>query len=166
MREILREARFRAAVSQGELAARAGVPQSVVAAYECGAKIPTIGALQRLVAAAGFELSCHLRCATHGSSTMTGPIGQRLLEARDDVLAVLAGFGLTNPRVIGDVARGEEGRLSRLMLVVDDPDERAEPDLAAAGGFISLYIPTRVRVMTPAFLGLYEGCSLDDAVPL
>ncbi|HEX2705934.1 MAG TPA: helix-turn-helix transcriptional regulator [Candidatus Lustribacter sp.] len=120
-REILREARFREAVSQGELAARAGVPQSVVAAYECGAKVPTIGALQRLVGALGFELSCQLRRTTHGSSTLTGPIGQHLLHARDDVLAVLAELRLTNPRVVGDVARGEEGRLSALMFVVDDP---------------------------------------------
>jgi transcriptional regulator with XRE-family HTH domain len=53
---VLREARARAALSQRELAARAGKAQSEVARIEAGRQDPTFATLDRLVRAAGFDL--------------------------------------------------------------------------------------------------------------
>jgi transcriptional regulator with XRE-family HTH domain len=58
---LLRQARKRASLSQVDLAARAGVTQSVISAYESGQRQPSLPALARLVDAAGFELALGLR---------------------------------------------------------------------------------------------------------
>ncbi len=53
---ILRQARAKAGVSQRELAERAKTSPSAVAAYESGAKSPTVTTLNRLLVALGAEL--------------------------------------------------------------------------------------------------------------
>jgi transcriptional regulator with XRE-family HTH domain len=59
--ELLRQARKRADLSQVELAARAGVTQSVISAYEAGHRQPSIPALAALIDAAGHELVMGVR---------------------------------------------------------------------------------------------------------
>lgn len=54
--ELVRRARLRAGLSQAELARRAGLPRSVLNAYERGAREPGGNALTAVVRAAGFEL--------------------------------------------------------------------------------------------------------------
>jgi len=53
-------ARDKARLTQAELARRAGVPASMVSAYEHGRRQPTMPTLLRLLKAAGFELRMHL----------------------------------------------------------------------------------------------------------
>ena len=50
---LLRDARRRAGLTQAELGRRAGVPQSMVSAYESGQRQPALPTLARLVEAAG-----------------------------------------------------------------------------------------------------------------
>ena len=54
--QLLREARKRSALSQADLAKRAGVPQSTVGRIESGVRVPSTELLERLIRAAGFEL--------------------------------------------------------------------------------------------------------------
>jgi transcriptional regulator with XRE-family HTH domain len=54
---LLVEARRRAGISQAELARRAGVPRSVVNAYERGHREPGADALARLLDATGLRLT-------------------------------------------------------------------------------------------------------------
>ena len=70
---LLQLARLKAGLSQGQLAARAGVPPTMISAYERDRRQPTLPTLTRLLRAAGFELRMHL--------TPTDP--------HDDVLAAL-----------------------------------------------------------------------------
>jgi transcriptional regulator with XRE-family HTH domain len=58
---VLELARAMAGLSQRDLAYRAGTAQSVVARIELGEASPTLRTLNRLVAAAGFELMLELR---------------------------------------------------------------------------------------------------------
>lgn len=58
---VLESARALAGLSQRDLAHRAGTAQSVVARIELGEASPTLRTLNRLVAAAGFELRLELR---------------------------------------------------------------------------------------------------------
>lgn len=53
---LLKDARERAGLSQRELARRARTSQSVVARIELGRTSPSLATLERLLAAAGFEV--------------------------------------------------------------------------------------------------------------
>ena len=57
---LVLEARTRAALTQRELARRAGTAQSVVARLERGQSSPTLETLSRLIAAAGFTIDTAL----------------------------------------------------------------------------------------------------------
>src|SRR5260370_1781698 len=74
---LLRQARKRARLSQVELAARAGVTQSVISAYESGHRQPAIPALAALVDAAGYELAMGLRRRPRRLGRLSGPVGRR-----------------------------------------------------------------------------------------
>jgi len=58
--ELVREARKRAAMTQRELAERAGTTQSAIARLESGRTSPTLEQVQRLMRLAGFELLVEL----------------------------------------------------------------------------------------------------------
>lgn len=57
---LIREARRRAGLSQGELAARAGTSQPAIARLERGLSTPNLATLERLANAAGFALRIEL----------------------------------------------------------------------------------------------------------
>ena len=57
---LLRLARRQAGLTQRQLAAHAGVPQSMIAAYETGRREPTMPTLLKLINAAGLDLRLHL----------------------------------------------------------------------------------------------------------
>ncbi|MDA8045004.1 MAG: helix-turn-helix domain-containing protein [Actinomycetota bacterium] len=118
---LLREARLRAGLSQVELGRRAGVTQSVVSAYESGARQPSVPMLARLVAATGLDLDMRLSDPSTPEPT-SGVLGQRVRQHRVELAAVLASYRLGNPRVFGSVARGEEGPDSDVDLLVDVPE--------------------------------------------
>src|SRR5580693_2155641 len=57
---LLQLARLKAALSQRELAERAGVPVTMISAYERDQRQPTLATLLRPLRAAGFDLRLHL----------------------------------------------------------------------------------------------------------
>jgi transcriptional regulator with XRE-family HTH domain len=57
---LLQLARIKSGLSQGQLSERAGVPATMISAYERSRRQPTLPTLMRLVKAAGFDLSMHL----------------------------------------------------------------------------------------------------------
>ena len=57
---LLQLARLKAGMSQRELAERAGVPVTMISAYERDQRQPTVATLLRLLRAAGFDLRLHL----------------------------------------------------------------------------------------------------------
>jgi transcriptional regulator with XRE-family HTH domain len=57
---LLQLARLKAGMSQRELAERAGVPVTMISAYERDLRQPTLATLLRLLRAAGFDLRMHL----------------------------------------------------------------------------------------------------------
>lgn len=120
---MLRQSRARSGITQRQLAVRAGVSQSVVAAYESDAREPSLATLAALV---GDRQQTHSRprpgLPGENSRTARGPIGHRLHRHRAAVLAVAAKHGVTDVRVFGSVARGEEQAESDLDLLVHLPD--------------------------------------------
>ena len=57
---LLQLARLKTGMSQRELAERAGVPATMISAYERDQRQPTLATLLRLLRAAGFDLRLHL----------------------------------------------------------------------------------------------------------
>lgn len=94
--------------------------QSVISAYESGARQPSLPTLARLVEATGSELEVHVTSPAP-SRTPDGLLARQVRDQRDEVLAVLERCGLTNPRLFGSVARGDERPGSDVDLLVDIP---------------------------------------------
>ena len=114
---LLREARQKAGLSQAELGRRAGVTQSVVSAYESGARQPSVPTLQRLIEATGSELEIGFTEPGPGRES----VGKRLRRHRRQIKELVARHGLSNVRVFGSAARGDDTEASDIDLLVDVP---------------------------------------------
>jgi uncharacterized protein len=115
----LHEARLRAGLSQTELARRAAVTQSVISAYETGARQPSLPVLEHLVTATGLKLEVRVHKAPSPLALLTGPLGQKVWAQRAEIKRLAAKAGVTNLRVFGSVARGQETAHSDIDLLVD-----------------------------------------------
>ena len=118
---VLRTARKRAGLSQVELAARAGITQSVISAYESGRQQPSLPMLAALVEASGYELEVSVQEMSGNLGRLTGPVGRRVRQHRRDLVAAAAAHGVANLRVFGSVARGEDRDDSDVDLLADIP---------------------------------------------
>jgi predicted nucleotidyltransferase/DNA-binding XRE family transcriptional regulator len=118
---LLREARRRAGLSQVELAARAGVTQSVISAYESGHRQPAVPTLAALIEATGHELLLSLGPVPEGLARLSGPVGRRVRSNRHALVAAAAAHGITRLRVFGSVARGDDRPDSDVDLLADLP---------------------------------------------
>jgi uncharacterized protein len=160
---LLRQARNRAGLSQVGLAARAGVTQSVISAYESGKRQPSIPALTRLVGAAGFELTLGLRRPPGRLRRLSGPVGRRVRRHRKDVVAAAAAHGVSNLRVFGSVARGEDRFGSDVDLLADFPPGLSLFGLGRLEADLEAILGTRVEVIPAADLkpGIRERVESD-----
>jgi transcriptional regulator with XRE-family HTH domain len=115
--EIIRAARVRAELTQVELAARAGLTQSVISTYENGRREPSLVVLQRLLRAAGFAWRMELE-------PIESPPSRRELVAagRSELLDVLAALGGRNVRLCEPNGRADDDFATVVELLVDlDP---------------------------------------------
>ncbi|WP_161972632.1 XRE family transcriptional regulator [Curtobacterium sp. HSID17257] len=110
--EIIRDARLRAGLTQVQLAARAGVTQSVISTYENGRREPSLAALQRLVRAAGFEASVDLLPVDAPLSLL-----DRVTAVRQALVAAVERNGGAAPRVL--CTTGSRRRRESVGLLVD-----------------------------------------------
>jgi transcriptional regulator with XRE-family HTH domain len=69
---LLLEARRRAGITQGELARRAGIPHSVLSAYENGRREPGADTFLRLLRLAGYDPSLEERASPHAEDERRG----------------------------------------------------------------------------------------------
>lgn len=104
-----------------ELAARAGVTQSVISAYESGHRQPALAALAALVEAADYELVVDVRRQPRRLGRLSGPAGRLVRRKRRDLVTAAAAHGVTNLRVFGSVARGQDRPDSDVDLLADLP---------------------------------------------
>lgn len=87
---LLRDARFRAGLSQRALAVRAGTAQSVVARIELSQTSPSWDTLDRLLDAAGFSLDADLSLSPVLGGHMLGDVERILGLTPEQRLAELA----------------------------------------------------------------------------
>lgn len=126
---LLREARRRAGLTQVEAARRSGIDQTTWSAYERGRREPAAATLRHLqnsisvTEVGGTEVGCsEVGCSEVGVTELdtAQPVSaaKALAEHRREVVAVLAEAGMTNCRVFGSVARGDDSPGSDVDLLV------------------------------------------------
>jgi uncharacterized protein len=111
--ESLRRRRIEVVLTQRELAARSGVPQPNIAAYETGRRTPSAETVARIEAA------------------LTEPTMRRLRLLKGPIEEIAAARRLESVRVFGSVARGDSGPGSDVDLLVHPLAEASVFDLAA-----------------------------------
>ncbi|HLX47760.1 MAG TPA: helix-turn-helix domain-containing protein [Streptosporangiaceae bacterium] len=144
---LLRQARRGAGLSQQELAARAGVTQSVISAYESGHRQPSLPTLSALIEAAGYELAMEIRRPPRRLARLSGPVGRRLRARRPEVIATAAAHGVSNLRVFGSVARGEDHPGSDVDLLADLPAGMGLFGLGRVTADLEAIVGTRVDLV-------------------
>ncbi len=106
LRNLVREARKRACLTQAALGRRAGVPQSTIARLESGARTPSTDLVERLVRAAGFEIRVRLGEPDPGTASLFHRSLRRTPAERLADAARAARFVLRGRRRIEDRERG------------------------------------------------------------
>ncbi|MDZ7734175.1 MAG: helix-turn-helix domain-containing protein [Acidimicrobiia bacterium] len=135
---LLRRARTSAGLSQSRLAEAASTTQPAVSLYERAHQTPELATIARLVGAAGFEVE--IRLVPARSERV------RVLAVRDRIRALAAEHGLSNVRLFGSVARGEDGPESDVDLLVDVGDDTSLLDTAAFAAAIEDLLGSRRTV--------------------
>ncbi|MGH9158246.1 MAG: helix-turn-helix domain-containing protein [Acidimicrobiales bacterium] len=150
---VLRDARKRARLSQTDLARRAGVPQSVISAYESDRRDPGLRTLTRLVKATGHELRLDV---VPTAGRMLGlpdtALGRRLRRHRRTVIEMAGQRGARNLRVFGSVARGEDTATSDVDVLVDLDAGQGLIALAAISRELSTLLGVHVDVIPASSL--------------
>jgi predicted nucleotidyltransferase len=75
--------------------------------------------LERLVRVTGSELDVSLRDVETSASERSGPVARRVFQNGKKIRDVVSRHGLSNPRVFGSVARGEDTVDSDLDILID-----------------------------------------------
>lgn len=71
----------------------------------------------------------------------------------DEVRAVIARYPVSNPRVFGSVARGEDDENSDLDLLVDPTERTTYFDLSALEDELAALLGVPVDILTPGAVG-------------
>lgn len=163
---LLRRARHLARQTQRELAVTAGVPQSVVSAYETGAREPPVSTLRRLVRAAGYDLLLDLGEPPNQGSPLTGHHGPAVQEHARAIVRRLGEEGLVDVRVIGRVACSSDRRFDPVELLAD-PGPGHHERSTWIRGLVGLWLDAEVWIHLPTELSpeAHEE-ALRVAVPL
>lgn len=117
---LIKQARIRAGMSQVALARAAGTSQPTLAAYESGAKSPSVRTLDRIIRSTGSSLSVTLRQAP----VAQGELLDELRSYADQIRQAARRRRVRNVRVFGSAARGDETPTSDVDLLVDFDAER------------------------------------------
>lgn len=160
--ELIKEARNRAALTQAELAALAATSQPTIAAYESGSKVPSSDTLERLLDAAGLQLSA----IPLPGSRRRSRLRQLLRRHRADILELAAQHGATNVRVFGSVARGQDKRGSDVDLLVEMGPGRSLLDQVRLRRALHELLGVEVDVLTAGGLRDSDSAVVAEAVPL
>lgn len=152
MTNLIRNARRASDITQSELALRAGTTQPAVAAYESGARTPTLATLERLLGACDHELELAVRPHTRRGAASLVELAQTIAQEEGagdhdrDALRLIFGFA--------DDFRGSP-RPGRVALIAEEPPPTGDARLdAALAGVAELFaregcIPTPEWVEGP-----------------
>ena len=119
----------------------------MVSAYESGHRQPALPTLAALIEAAGYELAVDVRRQPRRLGRLSGPVGQRVRRKRRDLVAAAAAHGVTNLRVFGSVARGQDRPDSDVDLLADLPPGMGLLELGRVQAELEAILGSRVDLV-------------------
>jgi transcriptional regulator with XRE-family HTH domain len=145
---LLRDARRSAGITQLELARHAGTAQPAVAAYESGARTPTLATLRRLLGACEHDVELfarpRVRRGAESLAELALTIRDDLREGREhDALRLLFGFA--------DDFRGSS-RPGRIALLADEPPLTGDARFDAALAGVAELFAAEAALPAPAWV--------------
>jgi transcriptional regulator with XRE-family HTH domain len=145
---LIRDARHAADLTQLTIAERAGTTQPAVAAYESGARTPSMATLERLLGACEHDIELLVRPRVRRGSTtlaeLSSTIEQDLLDGREqDALRLLFGFS--------DDFRGSP-RPGAIGLIAQEPAATGDARFDAALAGVAEFFATERGVLAPAWV--------------
>lgn len=145
---LIRDARQAAGITQQELAGRAGTAQPAVAAYESGARAPSLATLERLLDACGYDVevlaSPRVRRGAASLAELAETIGEDLEQGHErEALRLLFGFA--------DDFRGSS-RAGRLALLRDEPPPTGDARFDAALAGVAELFAAEGAIVAPAWV--------------
>lgn len=152
LNDRLRRARLAAGLTQHDLAARTGIHQPNIAAYESGARVPN-------------EETCRVILTTLGVLPR-----DLVAQHRDQIVSALAERGVTDAMLFGSVAREEDDEGSDIDLIVTFPDGTSLLDVVGIDEMLEEIIGIDVDLVSARGLRPDKNRShrqiLAEAVPL
>src|SRR4029077_12241264 len=145
---LLREARLTAGITQLELAHTAGTAQPAVAAYESGARTPSLPTLRRLLDACDHDLEVtprpRVRRGAASLAELAQTIGQDLRKGgHNEALRLLFAFA--------DDFRGSS-RPGRIALMADDPPLTGDLGFDSALAGIAELFASEAAIPAPSWV--------------
>jgi transcriptional regulator with XRE-family HTH domain len=145
---LLRQARKAAALTQQELADRVDTAQSAVAAYESGARVPTLATLGRLLDACDHELRLEARPRVRRSASSLRELAEQirldLLEGNEqDATRLLFGFT--------DDFRGSS-RPGKISLISEEPVPTGDARFDAALAGLAEFFAAEAQIPVPEWV--------------
>lgn len=145
---LIRIARRASGITQLEVAHRAGTAQPAVAAYESGARMPTLPTLERLLKACEHELEIHalprMRRGALSLERLAPMIAEDLGRDRErDALRLLFGFA--------DDFRGSS-RPGKIVLLQEEPAKTDDPRFDAALAGTAEFFAREGNIPTPGWV--------------
>ena len=161
---LIKSARAHAGLTQAELASRAATSQPAIAAYETGAKSPSVRTLNKLIRACGLSLQGELVTTPGATSALLELVRSHQSELRQAAQR----RRIRNVRIFGSAARGDTHYTSDIDILVDyDAHALGIGNLAGFKQEAETILGRSVDVSTPAMLkDTLRDRVLAEAVPL
>lgn len=146
--KVVARARRDADITQAELASRASTSQPAVAAYEKGARTPSIETLERLLNACECDIELSIRPRVRRGAESLEEIAQVMREdlnngQEDDALRLVFGFA--------DDFRGSS-RPGRIALLRDEPPPTGDPRFDAALAGTAEFFAAEADIVAPSWV--------------
>ncbi len=145
---LLRDARHEAALTQAELARRACTAQSAVAAYETGARTPSIGTFKRLLRACDHETDIVVRPRVRRGASPLAALVPTIAEdlaggEEQNAIRLLFGFA--------DDFRGSS-RPGQIALIASEPSSTGDPRFDAALAATAEFFAAEGEIAVPKWV--------------
>lgn len=145
---LVREARRDADIAQAEMARRAGTSQPAVAAYESGARTPSVETLQRLMNACECDLELSVRPHVRRGAESLEELARIMREdlnngQEDDALRLVFGFA--------DDFRGSS-RPGQIALLSEEPPPTGAPRFDAALAGTAEFFAREAGIVAPSWV--------------
>ncbi|HEY3959567.1 MAG TPA: helix-turn-helix transcriptional regulator [Solirubrobacteraceae bacterium] len=146
--ELIRDARRAAGITQRAVAERAGTAQPAVAAYESGARTPSLATLERLLGACEHDVEIRVRPRIRRGAAALAELSQTIkqdLQAghEQDALRLLFGFA--------DDFRGSS-RPGAIELIAQEPEGTGDRRFDAALGGVAEFFAAERGIAAPAWV--------------